>query len=65
MDALENQLIDKAKQIYGEILPCGLKTRLADCFTYEKELGKLVFWFNVASDNSTRALIMKINGADQ
>jgi len=58
---LQNQLIAEAIKTYGQIFPCGEKTDLSDCFTYEKELGKLIFWFNVAGDNSTRALILPIN----
>ena len=59
---LQNKLISEAKEKYGEIFPCGEKIELSDCFTYEKTLGKLVFWFNVASDKSTRALTLAVNG---
>jgi hypothetical protein len=60
MIELQNQLISEAKATYGEIFPCGEKTKLSDCFTYEETLGKLVFWFNVAADRSTRALTLAV-----
>lgn len=58
---LQNQLIEKARKQYGKIFPCGEKADLFDCFTYEETIGKIVFWFNVAGDNSTRALTLSIS----
>jgi len=63
MIELQNQLISEAKAKYGEIFPCGEKTTIQECFTYEKDLGKLVFWFNVAADKSTRALTLAVKEA--
>ena len=60
MIELQNQLILEARAKYGEIFPCGEKNTIQDCFTYEESLGKLVFWFNVASDRSTRALTLAV-----
>jgi len=60
MIELQNQLISEAKAKYGEIFPCGERNTLSDCFTYEESLGKLVFWFNVSADRSTRALTLEV-----
>lgn len=57
---LQKQLIEKARKQYGEIFPCGEKTKLSDCFMYKETIGKIVFWFNVVGDNSTRALTLPI-----
>lgn len=35
-----------------EILPCGDRKSLEDCFSYMGN--RLVFWFNTSGDNSTR-----------
>jgi len=60
MIELQNQLIEKAKKEHGEIFPCGEKKTIQECFTYEETLGKLVLWFNVAADRSTRALTLEV-----
>ena len=60
MFELQSQLISEAQAKYGEIFPCGIKTDLQDCFTYEKRLGTLTFWFNTGMDKSTHAITIKI-----
>ena len=59
MHNLQKQLIAEAKAKYGKIFPCGEKTTLNDCFTHEKVLGVLNFWFNTAKDTSTRMITVK------
>jgi len=60
MIELQNKLISEAREKYGEIFPCGEKKTIQECFTYEETLGKLVFWFNVVGDRSTRALTLEV-----
>lgn len=60
MDELYNQIISKAREKYGEIVPCGGKPDLYECFTYEPLLDLLIFWFNPEKSRSTHALTYKI-----
>ena len=39
------EMIQKAKDRDGEILPCADKSSLEDCFTDEEGIG-LLFWYN-------------------
>ena len=50
MEMLKSALIDRAKNEYKEIYPCGGKSLFDDCFTVEGQ--KLIFWFNLASGTS-------------
>ena len=52
-------LISKAKQKYGSILPCGRNSTWAHCFSAYK--GKLYFWFNT-DDNSTHVVMDEKGG---
>jgi len=61
----KNQLIKKARKEHGKIFPCGIHVSLHDCFTHEKALDKLFFWFNIAGDKSTRVIALKLNGRTQ
>ena len=58
MSEFQDQLIFEARTKYGEIFPCGIKTSLSECFTYE--CGKIILWFNTARDKSTRMVSIKI-----
>jgi len=62
MITLKNKLYEKAKKEHGAISPCGGKTSIHDCFTYEKTLEKLFFWFNCEKDKSTRVLTLSAKG---
>jgi len=46
---IKDKMIATAKERYGDISPCGLKT-LDKCFTIEGDL--IIFWFNNAEGNT-------------
>lgn len=61
---LKEQIISYAKAMHSEIYPCGEKTSLYDCFTYEKTIGKLIFWFNISGDGSTHSISLPMRDVD-
>jgi hypothetical protein len=58
MNEIKIQLIDQARKQYGEILPCGRRTSIEECFTFEtnERTARLALWFNVKHDDSTRVV---------
>lgn len=57
---LYNYIISDARGKYGEIVPCGEKTDLHECFTFEPELGLLIFWFLCVGNKSTHTLMYRV-----
>ena len=57
MEKLKEELKKEAKDLHGEISPCGRKESLDDCFIEYK--GRLLFWFNVGEN--TKVLAREIN----
>ena len=55
MKEIKEKLIQKAKETHGKILPTGYRFTLDECFT--KHENKILFWFNVEHDESTRILV--------
>jgi hypothetical protein len=58
---LKQSMVEEARERYGTILPCGSKRELADCFTEERSLGIIIFWFRAPSQ-STRVVVRRLNG---
>lgn len=54
---MEEKLVQKAKDIYKNITPCGTKTSFDDCFTIYGD--KIFFWFDT-EDESTHLLIDEV-----
>lgn len=54
----KKKLLNKAREMYGEIAPAGRKKTFEEGFTHSNN--KLVFWFNT-TDGSTHVVIE--NGA--
>jgi hypothetical protein len=52
--SVQERLIDKAREKYGEIFPTATKSSFSQCFTSGAD-GKLIFWFNTA-DHSTHVV---------
>ena len=50
MNDQQIELIERAKEKYKAIYPCGRKTEWPECFS--QECDQVIFWFN-SSDNST------------
>lgn len=57
METRKQVLIDKAINMYGNILPCGNKQSLEDCFTMYYDKIRYCFWFNTIIDKSTHMII--------
>ena len=55
MDKVQKALYDKAMEEHKVIKPCGGKKSFEDCFTYDPDLRKIVFWFNL--DNGTTTVL--------
>lgn len=51
MDGKKYRLIQKARNMYGQIFPCANKSSLEECFATSHN-GDLILWFNT-KDNST------------
>jgi len=51
---LMKTMIRKAKQRHARIFPCGIKSRIEDCFTVFED--HLVLWYNTM-DKNTHILI--------
>lgn len=58
MNDIKLTMIEKARQNYSRIFPCGLKADLAECFTVEAN--RIFFWFNT-EDETTHVLSMDAN----
>ncbi len=60
MDKIKFDLIRKALRTHKKIYPCGSKSTLGECFTFEGN--KVLFWFDTA-DRSTHLMIEKTGPA--
>ena len=58
VDAIQKNLIDKARDIFREIAPCGKSRSIEECFTIYGN--HLVFWFNT-NDGSTHIVSTQIS----
>lgn len=58
MEQLKKLLIDKAIKEHTEIIPVARRLNFDECFTVDD--GKLLFWFNTPSDNSTKMVLAEI-----
>jgi hypothetical protein len=59
IEKMKITLFRKAILQHRAIMPCGSKTRFADCYTIDN--GILRFWFNIAS-GTTKVLSAEIGG---
>jgi len=60
MDEHYEQMITEAHEKFGTVFPCGNKTDLMGCFTYELSISTLMFWFNIAGEKTTRIITRKV-----
>jgi hypothetical protein len=56
--SIKTNMIKKAIQIYGKILPVRGKPNFYHCFTIE--CNKIIFWFNLPNSYTTKVLIQDI-----
>jgi hypothetical protein len=57
MSALQEKLIDQAREAYQQIFPCSSKRSFDECFTVFGS--RCLFWFNTA-DNSTHMIAAEL-----
>ncbi|MBD3390987.1 MAG: hypothetical protein GF418_02965 [Chitinivibrionales bacterium] len=57
MDKMKLDLIRQAVRAHKKIYPCGTKSTLGECFTFEKD--KVLFWFDT-EDRSTHLVMQRL-----
>lgn len=55
-----DRLMKMAQEQYPDqlIIPCRGFSSFDPCFTFWKDLGQYLFWFNTAGDGSTRVVVV-------
>ncbi len=59
-DTLIREAHKHANDRFGasQILPCGMRTSLDECFEFDEQSNEVIFWFDISSDGITHSSIV-------